>query len=64
MRTFLTALLIAVAAVELVVVLVLAVVLFLLGSTESIAVGAGMLIVSALAGVLTLRSVRRARSTA
>jgi hypothetical protein len=61
-RTFLTALLVAIAAVELIAVLVLAVVLFLLGSTQSIAVGAGMLIVSAVAGVLTLRSVRRSRS--
>lgn len=64
MRAFLTALLVAVAAVELVAVLVLAVVLFLLGSSQSIAVGAAMLVVSAVAGVLTLRSVRRARSTA
>jgi hypothetical protein len=53
-----------IAAVETIVVLVLAVVLFLLGSTQSIAVGAAMLIVSAVAGVLALRSVRRARSTA
>jgi hypothetical protein len=54
----------AIAVVEVVVVFVLAAVLFLLGSAQSIAVGAGMLLVSAVAGVLTLRAVRRARSTA
>ena len=60
MRSLLMALLVAFAALEVVVVLALAVVLFLLGSAQSIAVGVGMLLVSAVAGLLTIRSVRRA----
>jgi hypothetical protein len=63
MRALLAALLVVIAAVELLVVLALAAVLFLLGSNQSIAVGAGMLIVSAIAVGVTLRVVHRARAT-
>jgi hypothetical protein len=63
-RTLLAALLVGIAAVELLVVLGLAVVLFLLGSSQSIAVGAGMLLVAAIAVGVTLRVVHRARSAA
>jgi hypothetical protein len=53
-----TALLAAVAVVELVAVLAVAAVLFMLGATTSIALGAGMLLVAAVAGVVALRAMR------
>jgi hypothetical protein len=51
-------LLATVAVVELIVVIVIAAVLFMFGTTTSIAVGAGMLLVSLLAGVIALRAAR------
>jgi hypothetical protein len=44
--------------VELIVVIALAAVLFMFGTTASIAFGAGMLVVTAVAGLLTLRALR------
>ena len=64
MRTLLMALLIGIAAVETVVVLVLAVGLFMLGSSLSITVGAVMLLVSLTAVGLVLRFVRKGRTRA
>ena len=51
-------LLATVAVVELVVVIALAAVLFMFGTTSSIVAGAVMLTVAALAGVLALRAMR------
>jgi|tagenome__1003787_1003787.scaffolds.fasta_scaffold14945241_2 hypothetical protein len=46
------------AVVELIVVIVIAAVLFMFGTTTSVAVGTGMLLVSLLAGVIALRAAR------
>jgi hypothetical protein len=51
----------AVVTVELILVLGVAAVLLWLGNGATIAVGAGMLIVTAVAGLLTLRAVRPRR---
>jgi hypothetical protein len=51
----------AVVIVELILVLGVAAVLLWLGNGATIAVGAGMLIVTAVAGLLTLRAVRPRR---
>jgi len=56
----LLALLLAVVAVELVVVVGLAAVLFFTGSAVPVAVGVGMLVVAAAGCLLTLRVARRA----
>jgi hypothetical protein len=48
-------------AVEVIVVIALAAALFLLGATETIFFGATMLVVTAIAGVLTLLAVRPRR---
>jgi hypothetical protein len=53
-----TVLLATITVVELVVVIGIAAVLFMFGTTSSIVVGAVMLAVSALAGVLALRAMR------
>jgi hypothetical protein len=53
-----TVLLATITVVELVVVIGIAAVLFMFGTTSSIVVGAVMLAVSALAGVLVLRAMR------
>jgi hypothetical protein len=54
-------LLATIAVVELIVVIALAAVLFMFGTTASIAFGAGMLVVTAVAGALTLRGLRPRR---
>jgi hypothetical protein len=54
-------LLAAIAVVEVVVVIALAAVLFMLGTTSSIAVGSVMLLVTAIAGVLAIRALRPSR---
>ena len=53
-----TVLLATFTVVELIVVIGIAAVLFMFGTTSSILVGAVMLVVSALAGILALRAMR------
>jgi hypothetical protein len=58
MRKLVMVLLGTIAVVEVIVVIALAAVMFMFGTTASIAVGAGMLAVTAIAGVLALRGLR------